>query len=96
MNMNDNQPDRARLRRFFLWLAHPTGIHSLRSVLARLRDVELLHLMKDIKSRQAATLAWAEYGRRHGLAVIDFHMPGVDILDVEVRDLTFAHTVALA
>lgn len=94
--MNQTPPDRVRLYQFYMWLAHPTGLHSLRMVLKEQRDIELLHLMADALNRSAATLAWAEYGRRHGFAPIDFDMVGVDVLDVQVRDLVFAHSVALA
>jgi len=87
VNMNNNVPDRARLYRFFTWLYRPTTLFNLNTILAQLRDVELLHLMEDLKNKSAVTIAWAEYGRRHKLADIAFTLELKDVLEVQVRDL---------
>lgn len=93
--MNQKKPDRVRLYQFYMWLNCPSGLHSLNTVLARQRDEELLFLMQS-DNKQAATLAWAEFGRRHGLALLDFHMGEVDVLTVNVHELVVASQVALA
>lgn len=93
--MNQKTPDRVRLYQFYMWLNAPTGLFSLNVVLARLRDEELLHLMQG-DNQQAATLAWAEYGRRRKLADIEFHMGGVDVLEVNVTNLIVATQLAAA
>lgn len=85
--MNNNVPDPARLYRFFTWLYRPTNLFNLNTILAQLRDVELLHLMADMKNKPAVTIAWAEYGRRHKLADIAFTLELKDVLEVQVQNL---------
>jgi hypothetical protein len=94
--MNNNTPDRIRLHQFYMWMATPTGLFSLRTVLNEQRDVELLHIMQESTDKQARSVAWAEYGRRHGLANIEFKMEGVEVLDINIKDLVFTSTLAAA
>lgn len=83
------EPDRVRLFRFYTWLARPTSLTGLQIVLEQLRDVELLHIMKDLTNREALTIAWAEYGHRHSTATISVGMQSVDVLEVTVKDVRF-------
>lgn len=88
--------DRARLYRFHIWLANPVGgAIALKLVLDQLRDVELQHLMTG-DNPQAATIAWAEYGRRRKFANIDYTTEGVDVVKVGITDLVFASVLAAA
>lgn len=93
--MNQQAPDRVRLYQFYMWLNCPAGLFSLYVVLAKLRDVELLHLMQG-DNKQAATIAWAEYGKRHELADINFRQDSVDVLEVQVTELIVASHMAAA
>lgn len=92
--MTDPKPDRARLYRFYLWLSRPTGLLGLEIVLKQLRDVELLHLLADCSNKQALTIAWAEYGRRHSTADIKMRMH-TNELEVAVKGVTFGATLGL-
>jgi len=90
------KPDRARLLRFYLWVAKPRGLIALDIVLKQLRDVELLHLIGEPSNREAMTIAWAEYGRRHKVADIEFGMLSRDALQVSARNVTFGASLGLA
>lgn len=94
--MNNPQPERHRLYRFYLWLSHPTGLYGLEVVLQQLRDVELLHILSDRTNKQALTIAWAEYGRRHSTASIHFSMAAPAVLEVGVSNVMFGATMGLA
>lgn len=93
--MNQQKPDRVRLYQFYMWMNCPAGLFSLYTVLAKLRDIELLHLMQG-DNQQAATIAWAEYGKRRKLADITFHQDSVDVLEVKVTELIVASHLAAA
>ena len=93
--MNHEMPDRVRLYQFHMWLNCPSGLFSLNTVLAKLRDVELLHLMQGA-NQQAATIAWAEFGKRRKFADINFHQDSVDVLEVKVTELIVASHLAAA
>ncbi len=94
--MNIAQPEKPRLYRFYLWLSRPTGLYGLEVVLKQLRDVELLHILADRSNKQALTIAWAEYGRRHSTADIKMSMRSVDVLEVDVANLAFGATLGLS
>jgi hypothetical protein len=88
MNNNDT---RVRLFRFFSWVARPRGVSNLKMILRRLTDDDLVGLMeRHADSPAAAKIAWAEFGRRHGFANIDFEMREVNVLEVQTRDLVLA------
>lgn len=88
--------ERSRLLRFYLWVTKPRGLAGLKIVLNQLRDVELLHIMGETNNREAMTIAWAEYGRRHKAADIEFEMLSRDALTVRVRNVTFGASLGLA
>lgn len=94
--MDNAQPEKHRLYRFYLWLSRPTGLYGLEVVLKQLRDVELLHILADRTNKLALTVAWAEYGRRHSTADIRMSMLAPDALEVVVQNLFFGATLGLA
>lgn len=88
------EPDKARLLKFYLWLSRPSGLTDLHQALQQLRDVELMHLLTDHSNKQAVTIAWAEYGRRHTTADINLSLVA-DTLEIAVRDVTFGATLGM-
>lgn len=92
----DNTEQRSRLLHFYKWLAAPGDQFDLEMVLHRLRDEDLIAVMQERNSPEATTLAWAEYGRRHTGAKINFTKTAVDVIEVEVTGVTFGGTVGLA
>lgn len=84
-----------RLFQFYSWVTHPTTLHSLRQILRKLSDEDLMGLMSKPASKQALTIAWAEYGRRHANVQIEFEMQGVDVLSVRASDLVIGSSVQL-
>lgn len=101
LNMNTEkttepqQLEKHRLLRFFVWLSRPTGLLELQIVLEQLRDVELMHLMSDQENQAAVTIAWTEFGRRHGTADIRFVMNTYNLLEVDIQNLTFGAVLGL-
>lgn len=94
--MNENSPQRTRLLAFYKWLAVPGTQFDLELVLHRLQDEDLLLIMKERQNIEAITLAWAEFGRRHTGAKINFTKTAVDLIEVDVSGVTFGGTVRLA
>ncbi len=86
---------KGRLFQFYSWVARPTTLPSLRLVLKTLRDEDLLELMRNTGSKQALTIAWAEYGRRYANVKLEFEMQSADVLTVRASDLILAHGAAL-
>lgn len=96
MNTPTAVPDKGRLFRFYLWVSEPRSLLGLEIVLAQLRDVELLHILKDTSNQQALTIAWAEYGRRHTAADIKLSMRITDVLEVDVAGVIVGASLGLA
>lgn len=86
---------KGRLFQFHMWVAHPTTLSSLQAILKKLLDEDLLELMRNVGSKQALTIAWAEYGRRHANVNIEFEMKSTDVLSVRASDLIIGHGVSL-
>lgn len=84
------------LFRFYVWVSKPTSEYVLRAILKTLTDQDLIEIMMKVDSKQALTIAWAEYGRRHANVKLEFVMKAKDMLEVSVKDLVLAHQVALA
>lgn len=81
---------KGRLYQLHSWVARPTSVQSLRTILKKMSDADLLELMKNVMSKTALTIAWAEYGRRHAEVKIDFEIAN-QVLEVRARDLVIGH-----
>lgn len=91
-----NSTMKGRLFAFYAWMSRPTTISSLKMVLKKLTDDDLRHIMSNTASREALTLAWAEFGRRHANVNLEFEMSSTEVLSIRASNLVFAQGVAIA
>lgn len=87
---------KGRLFTFYMWTARPTSISSLRAILKRMTDEDLLTIIKKTDSKVPLTIAWAEYGRRHANVDLEFEMKDIDVLTVRATNLIIAQGTAIA